>query len=354
MKKLGLLVFILLFVGVVTPASVGEVHIRDNAGDSDYVTYFLDNSTNESSITPQVNSSGLDVSLDSVERDENITEIKYSLSIGESTGLFSGKLSAEQLNSLNISEANNFTVFYPSQATVEGPVVKTGADFVNDKYSIESFDEDIKYKIGKTPLLISIGFIGSFIFLPFFVFRKYAERVHNGSGDKEEKIYKLNRVMSLGSFPLMILLVPAMFELGFISIGDMLIASLLPNIVGASLAAVMLVVMVPVVGSMASMFIGIYPSIKKLRDLDASKKSSVKKFLAGLGLVFAPIMVWQFFVFNISSDLTSNLLFMVVAFGVFLISIMAVSPYLIMIFQTTRSLEGSIRENLEAFCNENG
>jgi len=144
-----------------------------------------------------------------------------------------------------------------------------------------------------------------------------------------------------------------MFELGFIPIADMVIAALLPEILDTSFAAIMLLVMVPLVGSMASMFLGVHPYIKELRDLDISKKNSVKKFLAGLGLVFVPIMAWQFFVFNIPSGLTSNLFFIISAFGIFLISVMALSPYLIMIFQSTRPLEGSMRESLEDFCNEN-
>ncbi|MFB6203611.1 MAG: M48 family metalloprotease [Candidatus Nanohaloarchaea archaeon] len=356
MRKLFLvsLLFLILSVPVMS-APAGEVHLIDNPGSNDYVKYYLEPPVNASALEKEISRGELEPELRTAKTEGGVKQLKYSVSMGERTGLLSRSVDLERLAPLNISRAENFTVSYDSSAAVRGPVERTGGDFLQDRYRVKKLSGSLEYRVpGSTAGLSAVSLLALLV-LPFTAFRYYARRVEKMELEKEEKVHRLNRAAIFGISPLMVLLLPVVFESGMVLVSRMVFSSVLPvSGINLALVGIMGAILVPVLGAGGSAFLGIYPSLKRIRDLDTSRKGGVKKFLAGMGLVLVPVAGWQFLVVNLPAGFASSLPVLLVAFGAFILGVMALSPYLMMVFQSSRSTEGEIREELEEFCGAQG
>jgi len=355
MKKLVWISIFIFLITLSSASSPGQVDITENPSHNDYVRYYFNGSVNASDLGRNISSEGLNVSLDDVKEEENITEYKFKLGIGQKTGFLSRSVDLNRLSALNVSRADNFTISYSDRAWVEGPLSEGSKDFIDTEYVINDFEGELTYGLSTFNLISALGVFALVLILPFSIFRFYARKVESDEDlDKTEKVHKLKRVsMSIGF--LIALPVFLFFEFGVIFVSTLIASSIyMYSSFTLGFAVLMSALILPSLGSGAFAFLGLYPSLKRLRELEASWESGLKKFFAAMGIVILPVLAWQFVIFQLPSNLTSSLPFMIISLSLFILGVMSLSPYLIIALQDTKLLKGEERKLLESFCNELG
>lgn len=291
---------------------------------------------------------------------ENYTRVKVETDLGHKTSIWSRRLELSELSFLRteFETTDTFFLTLSSKTEVDGSTVtfKTSED-QDDKYVIREFSSPVTYGVTTDALLKLVGSLISLVLIPLALSRLYARRVFDSRVSDEDKTHRIRRSIAAFMVILPFLAVILTFETGLMPIAKFGVTSFAPGImesVNTALGVILAVVIIPILASMASVVVGILPYDKEIRNTSVSKRSAVKKFVIGLSFVLIPVMVWFFVIANFS-DLLSSLPAMIISFGVFILGVMALSPYLALVLQDTHDFDDhDLRERLHGFCETQG
>jgi STE24 endopeptidase len=366
-RLLWCLVVVLLIApsGIATADSftptAGAVVIDEDPGQRDTVTFYIPSDTDDPKSVARngIEDAGLPVRELQVNKDErtvSYTPIAVTTTVGERTTVLGRSIDRDLLSALSVLENSRLVVKLPETATATGVGDSIAQDSGDTIYSA-SGDRDIQYHLPVRKLGVLCGIILGAALLPFVGVRLYGRRVMRSDGDTETKVHRLRLATTVGIFPLVLVLTPVLFEAGVASIAMFVVSGLVPSVTSSEVVG-LFVVMGSVMGPMALAFIavvlGVFPYDKQLRDTTIDARSAVKKSLAGLALMFIPLVGWFVLVTQLPASVFESNLVIVGLLAVFLGTIMALQPYLIMLLQNTRELDGPLRDRIDTFCTEQG
>ncbi|RKD95361.1 M48 family metalloprotease [Halopiger aswanensis] len=199
-----------------------------------------------------------------------------------------------------------------------------------------------------------VAFVLALAVGPFAAFRAYARRVAATDAPVEDRLHRLQRVQQVAGFVLPIV---AMIGLHLLEVIDRTTAVLPPgpDPFGLGLihfAAIMLGTFGLVAVPLVSMALGTYPTVRSLRDTEASSWRVVKGVLAALAIVGVSITISIVGILAVISSFGSSLPVLLAAFGAIVAASYGLSPYLIALFQDRVPIEGAERERVDRLCSE--
>jgi STE24 endopeptidase len=339
----------------------GTVVIDEDPGQRDTVTFYIPTDTEDpkSVARTTVQEAGIpvrDLQVNDEERTVSYTPISVTTTIGERTTLLGRSIDGGLLADLSVLKNSRLILKLPETARVTrlgDPIAQDSGDTV---YPVDG-GRDVRYHLPVQQLGVLCGIILGATLLPFAGVRWYGRRVMRSDGDTETKVHRLRLATTIGIFPLVLVLAPVLFEAGVAPTAMFVVSGLVPGVTSNEIVG-LFVIMGSTMGPMALSFIavvlGVFPYDKQLRDTTIDARSAVKKSLAGLALMFIPLIGWFLLVTQLPSSIFESNLVIVGLLAVFLGTIMALQPYLIMLLQNTRELDGPLRDRIDTFCAEQG
>ncbi|AEH38552.1 M48 family metalloprotease [Halopiger xanaduensis] len=199
-----------------------------------------------------------------------------------------------------------------------------------------------------------VAFVLALAVGPFAAFRAYARRVATTDAPVEDRLHRLQRVQQVAGFVLPIVAVVGLHLLELVDRTTAVLPSG-PRLFGIGVlefAAIMFVSFGLVAVPLVSMALGTYPTIRSLRDTEASSWKVVKGVLAVLAIVSVTVAISIGGLLAVISTVGSSLPVLLAAFGTIVAASYGLSPYLIALFQDRVPLEGADRERVERLCAE--
>lgn len=337
----------------------GTVRLGDDPGQRDSVTFYVPNDVENPEAFAKTAVRDADLPVREVRTDEEeatdaYTPIHVTTTVGERTGLLSRTVDSSTLSSLAVFEESTVVVDIMDVATVDGVDRRIEQDGSRTLYAV-SGDRDISYKLPFLRLGLFPTIVVAMTILPFVGFRWYGQRVVNREAAVEEKTHRLRIATAVGTFPLMIVLVPVLFEARLIDTTLLVVSGLLPGFSGSEIGEMILImgtIIVPLVLSLLSVVLAVFPYDKQLRDTTIDSRSTAKKFVAGIAIGLLPMLGWFLLITQLPPGVFDNEAISIALLAVFLGVVMAVQPYLIMLLQDTSELQGPLRERINEFCAE--
>lgn len=358
-------VILLIAPGGVTAAdsftpTAGTVVVDDGPDQRDTVTFYVPSDTADPKTVARtaVRDAALPVRELNVNTDERTvayTPVTVTTTVGERTAVLARGIDTEVLTALAVFEETRLVVKLPETATAAGVGNAIGQEDTDVIYSASR--SDVHYQLPIQQLGVLCGVILGATLLPFAGVRWYGRRVMRSDGDTKTKVHRLRLATTVGIFPLVLVLTPVLFESGVASITMFVVSGLVPGVTSSEIVG-LFVIMGSAMGPLALAFVavvlGAFPYDKQLRDTTIDARSAVKKSLAGLALIVIPVIGWFLLVTQLPSSVFESNLVIIGLLAVFLGTIMALQPYLIILLHDTRELAGPLRERLDTFCAEQG
>ncbi|GAB3671583.1 M48 family metalloprotease [Halopiger thermotolerans] len=203
-------------------------------------------------------------------------------------------------------------------------------------------------------MFATVAFVLALAVGPFVAFRAYARRVAATDAPLEDRLHRLQRVQQGAGFVLPIV---AIVGLHLLEVIDRTTAVLPPGprLFGVGVlefAAIMLLSFGLVAVPLVSMALGTYPTVRSLREIEASPWKVAKGVLAALAIVCVTVAISIGGLLAVISTVGSSLPVLLAAFGAIVAASYGLSPYLIALFQDRVPLEGADRERVERLCSE--
>jgi len=205
-------------------------------------------------------------------------------------------------------------------------------------------------------MLVTVAVLAGLAVVPYVGFRWYAQRVDRADTPVEDRVHRINRAQQIGGVCLSLLGMVALIAVGGF---DRLVegVSVGPELFGLNILTMLLIFTVPFVFvglPILSMTLGSYPTVQSLRETDASTLRVGKRVLAGLGIILVSVavsvvgLIGLFVVFEPSTPMMIGL------FGLVIIAVSGLTPYLTALFQDRVPLTGERRERVERLCADLG
>lgn len=205
-------------------------------------------------------------------------------------------------------------------------------------------------------MLATVGIVVGLTVIPYVVFRNYAQRVEQAAGPVEDRLHRIKRAQQIGG-----VILPLGGIIGLVAVDgfDRLVdgVSVGPELFGLNVLTVLLIFAAPagfVVLPILSMTLGSYPTVQSLRETEASMLRVGKRVLAGLGIVLVSVAIAVGGFIGLTSAFDPSTPVLIGFFGVLVVAISGLTPYLTALFQDRVPLTGERRERVERLCADLG
>jgi len=205
-------------------------------------------------------------------------------------------------------------------------------------------------------MLVTVAVIVGLVVVPYVVFRWYAQRVGQAESPVEDRLHRIKRAQQIGGVVLPIGAIVGLVAVdGFgrlvegVSVG--------PELFGLNVLTMVLIFAAPagfVVLPILSMTLGSYPTVRSLRETEASMLQVGKRVLAGLGIILVSVAIAVGSFIGLTAAFDPSTPVLIGFFGALVVGLSGLTPYLTALFQDRVPLTGERRERVEHLCADLG
>lgn len=353
LAKSSLVTIMILFMLIHTASAkftpkTESVVIHEYPTDSDFIKIYTASKSNVSAL---IKSIGLPVKNIEVREEDGYTVFTVDTSLGERIGVFERRISGETLKGL--SSLGEVYIYINKGCVVKGDVELIESEEFQNLYRVVGYS-DITYRLQSEPLhklLIPLLVIPV---VSFAFSRVYAKRVFLSDLSREEKVYKMRKLMIFLPIPLALfiaflmiaanaIVIYAMIMGYFFSYNEMLFAIGFISIFLVSYAL-----------SLISVILGYLPYYKELKREEIKPKKAAKSVILIITMSTLPMLIWVALLINLPKSIASKTEFTVLLFVVFVFALMSISPNLVSLFHRAERFEGPLKDEIIEFCKKCG
>lgn len=205
-------------------------------------------------------------------------------------------------------------------------------------------------------MLVTVAAIVGLAVVPYVVFRSYAQRVEQADTPLEDRLHRIKRAQQFGGVLLPIGGISGLVAVdGFDRLVDGFAVG--PELFGLNVLTLLVIFAAPagfVVLPILSMTLGSYPTVRSLRETEASTLRVGKRVLAGLGIVLVSVAIAIGSFIGLTTAFDPSTPVLIGFFSVLVVALSGLTPYLTALFQDRVPLTGERRDRVERLCADLG